>query len=547
MPESLFRKMLMRSPARPKTPNRLITKSIPPPIEGWDSSSPIQAMLPKRALYLDNWFPEQAYCRIRRGHVLHAQVHDEGEEEIEEPPTPAVPPAPITSAVETLMAYHGLTANKLFAVAGGTINDVTANDDGVFVDDGYTNSRFQHTNFTTSGGKFLVGVNGADTPITYDGSTLGAVSVDSDAVDDAIHINAHKRRLWFTINESTVARYLPIDSIGGTSVAFDFGAQFTKGGYLMATGTWTIDSGSGPDDLFVAISSRGQVAIYQGTNPASADTWSLVGVFDLGAPIGRRCLTKIAGDLALITIDGVIPLSKAISLDRGAIQLVELTARIQKAMNDAATLYGANFGWQLIGYPRGTAAFLNIPTTEGSAGRQFVMNTLSGAWCRYIGMNAICWETMDDRIFFGGAGGKVFEHDIGSLDNGMAITLKLKPAFNYFGSPGKNKHFKQVRPILTTNGQVVPSIDLNVDFEDRDPPIVATVIELEGALWGEAVWGSFEWGSTAEQSQAEWIEASNVGFCATPNMRAQVSQSSGLDVVLHVNGFDVRYEEAEQV
>lgn len=526
----------MRIPARPRTPNHIVTKSIPPPIEGWDASSPLQAMSPKRAIALENMFPEQAYCRIRRGHVLHSQMFDG-----------AGTPAAITDPVETLMAYNGLTANELFAAAGASINSVTGASDGTQVVGSLTNARFQYINFTTSGGKFLYAVNGADNPQLYSGSAWSNPTITGISASDAIGICAHKHRVWFAMNESTKAAYLPVDSIQGAATEFDLGAQFTKGGYLAAIGTWTIDGGAGADDLIVFVSSRGQVAIYQGTDPSSADTWQLTGVFDLGAPIGRRCLTKVGADLALISIDGVVPLSKALALDRGAEQLVAITQRIQRAMNDAAVSYKDKFGWQLIGYPKGTAAFLNIPTAEGSKGMQFVMNTLSGAWAKYTGMDAICWELMDDRIFFGGAGGKVYEADIGSLDNNSPINFKLKPAFNYFGSSGVQKLFHQVRPILTTNGQVTPAIALNTDFEDSDPDLVPVVVTADSAKWGQVQWGHFQWGSAAPNAQAEWIEAGGVGFCAAPNMRAQVSQETGLEVVLNVNGFDVRYEEAAVV
>lgn len=526
----------MRKPAGPKTPNRIITKSIPPPIEGWDASSPLQAMSPKRAIALENYFPEQSYCRIRRGHALHSQMYDGAET-----------PAKVTDSVETLMAYNGLTANELFAAAGASINSVTGADDGTQVVGSLTNARFQYINFTTTGGKFLYAVNGADAPQLYSGSAWSNPTITGISAEDAIGICAHKHRVWFVMNESTKAAYLPPDSIQGAATEFELGAVFTKGGYLMAIGTWTVDGGQGADDLLVFISSRGQAAIYQGTDPSSADTWSLTGVFDLGAPIGRRCLTKVGADLALISVDGVVPLSKALALDRGAEQLVAITARIQRAMNDAAVSNKDKFGWQLIGYPKGTAAFLNIPTVEGSKGMQFVMNTLSGAWAKYTGMNAICWELMDDRIFFGGAEGKVYEADIGSLDDEMPINTKLKPAFNYFGSPGMNKLFREVRPILTTNGQVTPAIAMNTDFEDSDPDLVPVVVSADAAKWDQVQWDEFQWGSAAPNAQAEWIEAGGVGFCATPNMRAQVSQATGLDVVLQVNGFDVRYEQAALV
>src|SRR5262249_39569 len=141
--------------------------------------------------------------------------------------------------------------------------------------------------------------------------------------------------------------------------------------------------------------------IYQGTDPSDADLWSLVGVFDLGAPLGRRCFFKVAGDLALVNIDGVLPISRALGTDRGAAAAIAITNNINNAMNDVARQYKGNFGWQLQGYPRGAYVLLNVPISEGSIQYQFVMNTLTGAWCRFTGQNANCWEVWKDNLYYG--------------------------------------------------------------------------------------------------------------------------------------------------
>jgi hypothetical protein len=75
----------------------------------------------------------------------------------------------LTTSVETLMNYSSPTVQKLFAVAGGNIYDTSTNPATV-VFSGLNNSRFQHINFSTAGGNFLVACNGQDATMIYDGT-----------------------------------------------------------------------------------------------------------------------------------------------------------------------------------------------------------------------------------------------------------------------------------------------------------------------------------------------------------------------------------------
>jgi hypothetical protein len=41
------------------------------------------------------------------------------------------------------------------------------------------------------------------------------------------------------------------------------------------------------DDLFVIVHLKGEIAVYQGTDPASSTTWALIGVYDVAEAGGR--------------------------------------------------------------------------------------------------------------------------------------------------------------------------------------------------------------------------------------------------------------------
>lgn len=518
--------------------------SIPPPVEGWDAISPIQAMPPKRAVVLDNWFPQTSWVELRKGYKIHSNTQT------------GLP-------VETVAAYHGVTSDEMFAISDGKIFNVTSVAPGVEVVTGLTNSRFQFINFATTGGNFLYMVNGADIPQYYDGTNWATAAITGIDPTSIISLCAHKNRLWFVMTGSSDAAYLPVDSIQGAAVKFPLGGLFTYGGYLMSIGTWSVDGGTGPEDYIVFLSSRGQAAIYRGIDPAS--DFVLVGVFDMGAPIGRRCMTKVGADIALIGIDGVVPLSRAMIFERAAVQKVTLTQNIQRVMNQSARLYKNNFGWQLISYPRGTRAILNVPVSENGDQEQYVMNTITGAWCRFTGMEANCWEIYLDDPYYGGNDGIVYQADTGATDFNGILEADMSTAFNYFGGRGSQKRWTALRPLLTTDQAVNPGIALNVDFQNNAPISVQSTTQATDGVWDVSTWDNSKWGG-ATTTKGDWTAASGLGYCASIRMAVNINPPSpatsalwglgqwgvslwGSDanssITLQVNGFDLFMEQGQ--
>jgi len=524
-----------------KTPRPMVARgaSIPAPVEGWDAVSPIAQMKPTRAVRLVNWFPQPDWVELRRGFTRHSDTMS-------------------GAPVETLATYQGVSANTLFGASGTTIYDVTSSTASAAVT-GLTNARFQFTNFATTGGNFLYMVNGADLPQYYDGASWATATITGTGIDstDFIHVVPHKNRLWFTIKDSSDAAYLPVDSIQGAAAKFPLGGNWSLGGFLMAACSWSLDAGDGPDDYIAFISSKGQVSVYQGIDPAT--DFRLVGTFFTGSPIGRRCFTKVGADVALICIDGVVPLSKALIFERAAVAKVTLTERIQRVMNDSARRYKDHFGWQLISYPRGTRAILNVPISENGEQQQYVMNTLHGAWCQFTDMNGSCWEIFDERPFFGGNDGAVYEADNSGTDYGGTITADMMTAFDYYGTRGHQKRWTMCRPQLTTDAQVQPGIAFNVDFQDNAPISVPQTPASFQSLWDASLWDQAQWGGQI-QTQANWISVAGLGYCASIRMVVEIQSSiagggalwgislwgvnewagaDGSEITLQVNGFDL--------
>jgi hypothetical protein len=505
--------LAMRARARPVARGF----SVPPPVGGLNARDALADMDPADAITLDNFFPEPNYVSLRRGYASHA--------------------TDISGAITSLMEWAGPASRKLFAANASAIYDVTSSGIVGAADvSGLTNGRWQHTMQTTSGGNFLVICNGEDSVRNYDGTSWTTPTINNVTSSTLVNVCLHKRRLWFVQADTTKAWYLAADAIAGDATAFDLGPLFSLGGHLKAIASWTRDGGAGPDDFLAFISSLGEVAIYQGTDPASANTWAIVGVYRLGAPIGHRCAVKTGGDLAIITQDGVVSLTRMLALDRSVSARAAITDKISDLFKVSARTYGGNFGWQGIAYPRGNMAIFNIPQTEGSTQIQFVMNTLTGAWCRFTGMNASCWAVFNEELYFGGNSGAVWKADTGFQDNGGGITGDIKAAFNYYKSRGQQKRFQMIRPVIATNGIPGILLDLNVDFEEREPTSAPTTTPVTGALWGTAQWGVSVWNS-GDQITRSWVGIAGMGMCAAIRLRVV---SNGASCVL--NSFDVTAE-----
>jgi len=474
------------------------TVSVAAPIGGWNARDALGAMDPLDAVTLTNFWPGTNSVILRNGYTKHSTG--------------------FPGQVQSVMAYNSGTANKLFAASGSGIYDATSSGAvGSAVVTSLTNVKFQYINITTSGGSYLMAVNGADKARTYDGTNW---HIDGDGspynitgVDTAncSNITLFKNRVWLVENGSLKAWYLPVNSIGGAAVALDMTSVFQKGGYLMAGMTWTLDAGYGMDDYLAFITSYGEVAVWRLTDPTTPSGISLIGVYTVGAPIGRRCYVKFGGDLLIITQDGVVPMSGSLQSSR-LDPRVSITNKIQYAMSVAISTYGANFGWQLLYYPKENQLILNVPIEEGQQ-QQYVMNNITKSWCNFTGWEANAWEIFNDDPYFGGNGyvGKAWN---GNKDHDSNIPGFALQSFQTYGT-ALQKQCKMIRYHVLTDG--TPSVfgNVNVDYNLADESAQLNFSISNFGIWDSGLWDAAIWGSGLVPS-ANWQGATNIGYTFAP-------------------------------
>lgn len=484
------------------------TATLPAPTGGWNARDNIAAMEPGDAVTLLNFFATTSSVDIRQGSTNWATG--------------------LGTQVNSLMVYNpSLGTPKMFAAAGSNVYNVTTSGPVGAADiSALTNDRWQYINFANSGGSWLLMVNGVDSGKKYNGTTWTNMALTGANSADMIHITPYANRVWMIQKQSLTAWYLGLGAVEGAATAFDLTPVFYRGSFLVAVGVWTVDAGdsSGMTDYLCFVTNQGEVAIYQGTDPSSASTFSKKGVWRLGAPMATRCLTKYGGDLLYIGRDGIAPFTKALASSRVNTQ-INLTGKIDGAITRATGLYAGLFGWQIHHYPANNMLFLNIPVAVGQQ-EQYVMNTITGAWSRFSGWAANCWDLFNEASYFGANGVVVRAWDGSYNDSGSQIISEAQQAFSNFGS-SQLKQFLMARPIVQTNGVPGLQMGFNVDYDLTPPVGTPTFSQPTFGIWDSAIWDSSLWGFDS-LVRKDWQYISGIGYSGALHFRigslnAQVS------------------------
>jgi len=481
--------------------NAAQVESLPAPLGGWNARDSYANMDPMDAVTLENMFPTVSSVTLRGGYSKWATGLD--------------------GQVQSIFVYSGGAVNKAFAVTStGKLYDVTAGGAvGSPVLTSLGNGNWEYTNITTPGGSFLYATNGIHAPLLYDGTNWTSITSSSTpaitgvTTTSLVNVLLFKNRIWFIEKNTLKAWYLPTTSIGGAAQYLDLSSICSYGGHLVDFDTWTIDGGYGIDDMLAFITNNGEVIVYRGTDPASASTWSLTGIWKFGSPISSRAMLKWGGDLLILTYDGLLPMAQAMQSDR-LDPRIALSDKIQGAIAAATTAYGGDHtavGWQVVYSAKNNAVMINVPVADGQQ-QQYVMNTITKSWCNFTGWNANCWDTYNDDLYFGSNGYVAKAWDNTYSDNGANIFTNTIQAFNYMGSRGVKKYFTRARPNIFTNGSPSVFVGANIDFNVLDNSAPLTYTASIYGLWDSGKWDQSLWGGDLNITN-NWLGITGIGYC----------------------------------
>jgi len=506
------------------------TKTIRAPIGGLNAKDSIGNMPEGDAYGLVNWIPQALGLKLRNGYMAWSSGI----------PSPVQSVfqyfAPTSTVSESInySSYPTTLPGTVFAATKDNIYNVTtqgAVGAAVRVLGGATRSGHICANmFVNAGGNFLILNSEADGYYTYDGAvwlyvTAGAGPTQINGVNpnNLVFNLPWKNRIFFVEKNTSRVWYTGVNALYGAVTAFDFGPLMKHGGAISYIADWTIDAGTGVDDMFVVVGENGDVLVYKGTDPSAAATFALVGTWYVGeVPKGRRSFTQYGGDLLILSTSGLFPLSY---ITRGGAALLqasdqEYTSKIQQKIN---VDLGASFnlyGWEVMLCARENLLIITVPNYGGSTNKQYVMSTITNMWTTFSGMPISAMDVASGFLLSADALGAVNINFVTTLDavaidgtGGIGITGFSQPAFTYM-DVSAYKHFLMARPTLLSKNAPAISVQMNTDFNSNAPISVPAVAPSVAALWDSGKFDVAVWGGDFQTFQS-WIGVSGAGFAGS--------------------------------
>ena len=563
------------------------------PVRGWVTNDSVVDAKPGTASVLDNFWPMATTIRARGGSLLHATVHASNPFEsliayrsgtatklfgatatsIFDITTPGSPTS-IPSAELTGLTNGDFSSTNITTVGGSYIVAVNGDDrmlsyDGStwrYVDAATTELPFdaQTVNYgaglTVTGG--TSGATGVIVTVTDNGATgtLRLKNVTGTFVDNELvtastgsatanipsgvttvpaitgaststfsHVWLFKSRLFFIKKDSMTVYSLPVDSIGGAVTTLSLGGVMQKGGSLMFGASWSTDAGDGMDDTCVIVTTEGEVAVFQGTDPASAVDWHRVGNYDLPRPLHKDAHIKAGGNLLVATKIGVIPISSSISKDMAAISLDAVSLPIEPTWIDYTV--DRQGKWVFAKWSEKSRAIVGFPPDGNNIKACLGLNLQTGAWCRMTGWDIRCAVELDGELYFGTSTGKCYRAEAFGSDNGSTYQCLYVGAFEHLEGPTQEKVAHMTRATWRTSTAFNYKINyaFNYGYTPASYPSVASDNITD--FWDVGEWDSALWdGSGVQSISTEWRSVNGHGFVVAPVVQVTLGSTSVADV-----------------
>ncbi len=530
---------------------------IVPAVRGWIANEPLANGKPGGAYLLENWFPLQNSIRLRGGSRLYATVNG-------------------GDPVYSMFVYRSGTLERFFAATETDILDITTVGDagtvvsayyiltnpltGAYLTNpdtgayllgdlrpeavtGQTSGYYSTAMFGNVGGDFLSAVNGTDIPQKFDGTAWEAHAFTGSGLDATklSFVWSYGSRLWYIEKNSLKVWYLPVDSINGAMTSFSLAGIFQEGGSLVMGGKWSLDAGDGLDDKWFVITTTGEVAVYQGTNPGDAAEWSKVGVYKVTPPMGPKALTYAGGDPLIATEDGLVPLSAAVNKDEAALSLAAVSQAIEPEWKKE--VQGRSGGpWELLKWPSRNMMIVSFPGTSARNYYCLVCNIETGAWTKFTGWNTQCMALFDDNGFFASNDGKVYRMESGGSDDGLPYTCTYVALPDHMKAPGAVKTIHSMRTTVETSFDAIVQVSASVNYQIDLPPAPDSGPDIiTGARWDQARWDQARWDSEGSTTiKTEWASIGKTGFAISQQVQVTCGFTAFPDLKLIVS--DAVYE-----
>ena len=557
-----------RQPVDPQMAQRHQAMTMPAPTRGWVESENFAFMQPGAAVVLDNWLPTLRGVRLRGGSKRWCEL----------------PPAPVISGFEYISGYW----QKMFAGQETELYDVTAPDTPVLVKGGQTSGNYSTAQLANAADEWLIAVNDAADPVLrYDGTTWEVLDASLPTPPSNLftgpggipqaplaYVWKYRNRLFFIEANSMNAWYAGINSVGGELNIIPLSGAATKGGKLLFGASWSIDAGDGIDDKCVFVTDLGECLIFTGSNPGDPNNWRQEGRYQIPPPMGMNAHIAIGGDLLIATVEGIIPVSKAITKTGTELQLSAITQNINRAWRDEA-IEKREYHWSLKKWDEFGGLFVAAPGSRANRYWSFAANSVSLAWCRIVGWDVWCWLRLRGDLFFGTRDGLIMQADRGGYDDidheRKTYVASLVGGWSLFQNHAQTSVWHQARATFASRAAqpFIPQLAACTDYIIKlpTPPPVGPDPGVRD-VWDEGLWWGVkpalpidptadppvfgrpeppakdtpEWASHAKWDQpasgivpvrnTQWVSIGATGYSHAPVVQVQVGQQAKPDVEL---------------
>lgn len=308
----------------------------------------------------------------------------------------------------------------------------------------YGSNFWQYTQFQDR----LILCNGINTPVSWNGTAFANLVITGVVAGTLIGCQTFKGRVYYWQANARSFWYAAANAFQGALNQFDLGTFVDGDGTLLSIVPVTFDGGSGPDDMLAFLFSNGQVFLYQGDDPASANSWEQVTRWVIPQPRGYRPWVNIGATTVVGTISGPVDLQRSLSTGPS-----DISATFSQKISGVVTVDPATVNITRIEYLQVQNERLLIQTKwEGATLREcLVMDTdarawtLFGNWAEAIG----ALTTIGGRLIASdGSSTSVTEYSEGTTDyydnttNG--VSYDYVSAYWDFDAPGVRKQITGV-------------------------------------------------------------------------------------------------------
>jgi len=363
------------------------------------------------------------------------------------------------------------------------VNDIDAGTTGVLHIQSITGT-FQNDETITDA---LTGSATSDIPSGV--TTINPFVITGVATSDLSDVFAYRNKLYFVEEGTLSAWYLPIDAIAGTATEFPMRGIFNKGGSILFGSSWSIeDAGEGVDDKIIFVSTEGELVVFEGTDPGN-DDWRHIGTYDVSKPLGKNATMVAGGDLVIAAVEGMVPVSQALTKDPAALSISSVSRDIEPDWRQHVS-QRSTLPWEILKWPEKNMAVVSLPVIDTSTPAQcLVVNLETGAWADYTGWDIRSMALHNSQGYYGSSDGVVYQMETGGTDDGVSYECQVSPLFGDFRSVGVTKHCRLARAVFLASTGFTPKLSVSLDYSTSFPsPPDAFVLGDDVGVWDTGLW-----------------------------------------------------------